>query len=176
MKQKGHIKSNSFKTPENYFSNFSKDLQVRISEEKLKDKFGNENSFSVPKDYFKNFSVNLKANKKRNVFQLLKPYISIAAGIIIVFGIWQIILSNFDNNAFVKNNDSITIEKNNNFEDVEFADNIDYYIDELDLASIQDINFGDEEDVNIDANDDEISEYLIDYADDTDFDEILASL
>jgi len=182
MEEKGHIKNNTFKTPENYFNNFNNEIKIRIIEEQLKDKFGNENPFSVPKDYFQTFSVELKkeTQRKARVIQILKPYISIAAGIIIIFGIWQIIFSNIDKiNTVAEINDTTMIENNINFDDIEFDDlneNIDKYLDGEDIIAV--INYEEEPEQEIDVNvdEDEISEYLIDYIDEADFEEILASL
>ncbi len=181
MEEKEHI-NNTFKTPENYFSNFNNEIQIRIIEEQLKDKFGNKNPFSVPKDYFQNFSVELtkEAKRKTRVIQMLKPYISIAAGIIIVFGIWQIILSNIDKvNAVAEINDTTIIENNINFDNIEFDDlneNIDDYLADEDIIAVMDFEEEPELEIDVNVDEDEISEYLIDYTDEADFEEILASL
>ncbi len=99
MKKSTDIQNNGFNTPHNYFENFNTELQTRIIEEQLKDKFGNKNPFSVPVNYFQNITANIKESKKPSVkiIQLLKPYLSIAAGILFVFGIWQVLLTNIDN-------------------------------------------------------------------------------
>ena len=65
-------KNNGFEIPNNYFQNLSIEMETRVTEEQLKDKFGNKNPFSVPQNYFISFSVNRKKNKSSiKVAQLL---------------------------------------------------------------------------------------------------------
>ena len=69
-------KNNSFEVPENYFDDFSAEIQTKISEELLKDRFGNENPFSVPKNYFENFKARTGKDAVISSFQKIKPYLS----------------------------------------------------------------------------------------------------
>jgi len=181
MKKEQTIKDTKFKIPENYFQNFNDELLIRIIEENLKDRYGNNNPFTVPENYFNLFSVKLetKTNKTGKVIQILKPYLSIAAGILLILGLWQVILTN-------TNNDNITAEtidtiNNNtlNFDNIELADlseTVDDYIDNEDVYDVVNSEEDTEQEIELNASEDEISDYLIDYADENDFDEILASL
>ncbi|MCF6366476.1 MAG: hypothetical protein L3J35_09785 [Bacteroidales bacterium] len=189
MKKTNNIQNNGFKTPENYFKNINDELQIRIAEEQLKKRFGNKNPFSVPENYFFSFSVNIKDEQKpeRKIIQSLKPYFSIAAGIILIVGIWQILLTNIDNSETIsnvidtvtENNPDIFANNTLNFEDIDTTDlnteveNIIYENDANSLIAFTEDNFDNYE---IDVDDESISEYLIDYADDEDYEEILASL
>jgi len=132
VKKTNNIQGNGFKIPENYFQNFNEELQIRIIEEKLKEKFGNKNPFSVPDNYFSGFSVNVNKEQKSKgkIIQLLKPYFSIAAGIILILGIWQVLLVNIDNSKTISNiidtikdnNTEITANNILNFENVDTFD------------------------------------------------------
>lgn len=189
MEQSNNIQNNGFKTPDNYFENFNRELETRMIEENLKDRFGNKSPFTTPKNYFINFSVHINHTKKSSlkVIQLLKPYLSIAAGIIIIFGIWQILLTNIDNSRHVadkidtiKKNNSILLSENTlNLDDIETSElneQFETYIDESDATSLAEYNEKETERFEINATEEEISDYLMDYADDDDYAEILASL
>ncbi len=186
MKQSKHT---GFKTPENYFDNFNNELQTRMIEENLKERFGNKNPFTVPKRYFLNFSMNLNQSKESSgkLIQLIKPYFSIAAGIVIMFGIWQILLTNIDNSQQVTNKidtiktDNTIFLSNNilNLDDIEISDlneQFETYIDESDASALLVYTEDETESFNIDATEEEIYEYLMDYTDNEDYTEILASL
>lgn len=188
MKKINNIQKNGFKTPENYFQNFNEEIQIRIIEEKLKDRFGKKNPFIVPNNYFKNFSVEKEeAKSSGKIIQMLKPYLSIAAGIILLLGFWQIVLMNIDSNenkiSDIRSNNKTKTEilagNTLNFEDIdifELKESADEYINEIDESSI--IDYTSEKTINleIDASEDEITDYLIEYLDENEFDEVLASL
>ena len=189
MKKPTNIQDNGFKTPENYFENFNHELETRMIEENLKERFGNKNPFTVPKNYFLNFSVHLNRTKKSSgkVIQMLKPYLSIAAGIIIMFGIWQILLTNIDSSEHVAgkidtittNNTVLLSDNTLNLDDVEISDlneQFETYIDESDATALFVYTEEETESFEIDATEEEIYDYLMDYADDEDYAEILASL
>lgn len=172
MKKNKDIQKSGFKIPDNYFNNFNEDLKIKIIEDQLKEKFGNKKPFTIPNNYFENFSVKVEKEKApQKIIKLLKPFISIAAGIILIFGVWQFILTNIPENNNFANNNLNKVEETNRLND------LDCYIEDIDLFSIGDIdNEENEESLNIDISEEEISDYLIDYTDEDDFEEILASL
>jgi len=160
---------NPFETPKNYFENFSEEMQIRISEENLKDKFGNSLPFKIPENYFENskksfFERIIKKNRvKKNPILLLKPYLSIAAGLLIVLAVWQLILSNLNfNNSTLSN----TIEINDKKDDSQTAK---IYEDEVilftDVATILEVVSENPEIDNDTLNNDETIDYLADYVD-----------
>lgn len=180
-------KNNSFGVPEDYFESLTDQIQSRISEEKLKEDYGNKNPFTVPKNYFKNFNPKKDINKSIGVIQMLKPYLSIAAGIILVLVIWQITLSVLDNkNAITELNDSALNDQNIqyaeifDFSDVSIAEievQLTDYIDDTDVNSL--IAYTNEEfDQQTNNTEQEAAyEYFIDYSDDySDYEEILAQI
>lgn len=188
MKKSTNINDSGFKTPENYFKNFDVELQIRIIEEYLKERFGNKNPFTVPKNYFQTFSVNLKTagTSSGKVIQMLKPYLSIAAGIIIVFGIWQLLLTNIDSPVSITEQADTVIENNtilsdntinlDDVEEVELNEEFETYISEADANTLIEYTQEENNEFEVDASTEEIYDYLIDYADDEDYDAILASL
>ncbi len=162
---------NPFKTPENYFENFSEEMQIRISEENLKDKFGNSIPFKVPENYFENskkmFIERIKETNriKKNPILLLKPYLSIAAGLLVVLAVWQLVLSNFNfNNSTLSNTNTIEInnEKDNSQTAKIYEDEIILYTEE---ATILEVVNETPEIENDTLNNDETIDYLADYID-----------
>ena len=146
---------NVFKTPENYFNDFQKELETKIVEEKLKEKFGNLNPFSVPDDYFENLDYKIsviKSDKKISTFTLIKPYLSIAACLIIVFGIWQIFFTNFDFDEKytineIETQDTVNIYENYvsmDFSGIDSEIMIDYMEEQEKVSDIE--NFTEEDD------------------------------
>ena len=180
-------KNSSFKVPETYFESVTDEIQTRISEDILLKEFGNESPFNVPENYFKNFNIKIIKNRSSDIIQMLKPYLSIAAGIIFVFVIWQITLSVLDNqNNITELNDSSLFDQNIQFAEIidfsnvstkEMEAEIDYYIEDTDANSL--IAFTNEElDNNTISTEQEAAyEYFIDYSDDySDYEELLAEL
>ncbi len=120
---------NPFKIPENYFEDLSRDLETKMIETKLIEKFGKKTPFNVPKEYFPLLEYRLTSisnkNKITSKILLIKPYLMAAAIIIVMLGIWKIFLQdiNFNTQQFiaktdtVKNQDSIT-ENDFDFDDV----------------------------------------------------------
>ncbi|RLD51527.1 MAG: hypothetical protein DRI94_05805 [Bacteroidetes bacterium] len=179
-------KNNAFNVPENYFDTFAAELEARISEENLKNQFGNRNFFSVPENYFKNFKVQMNP-KKGKIIQLIKPWLSAAAGIIIIFALWQFLLTDIINtNKQAQNHDSLqtnnsTVIANNTLSiddiDIKYLDpEINAYIDEADANTIYEYTDDSEQETVTNTDDETIYEYYIDYADDNDITELLADL
>ncbi|NPA68670.1 MAG: hypothetical protein GXO50_08685 [Chlorobi bacterium] len=173
-------KENAFKIPEDYFNNFSRELETRISEEKLKKQFGNKNPFTVPENYFENFSIKI-TNHKTKIIQIIKPVISVAAGIIVIFALWQIIFTkiNHENNIAGNITDTNKIVNKINNTNIKYSENeIDIYINELDINTIYEYTENNEQDDYeiTDRNDETVYQYFVDYADDNDYTELIAEL
>ncbi|MCF6183761.1 MAG: hypothetical protein L3J56_03885 [Bacteroidales bacterium] len=182
--------NNAFKVPENYFDNFSQEIETRIFEENIKKQFGNKNPFKVPENYFKDFKSDISAKPKSNfakIIRITKPWLSAAAGIIIIFTLWQFLLTGIENkNNQTGNNDSLK-SKNNivianyqpeiNTVDIKYLEpEINAYIDETDADQIyEDVN-EDNNETKINSDDETVYQYFIDYADDNDYTELLAEL
>lgn len=181
-------KNNSFEIPENYFEDFTKELQTKISEENLKEKFGNDNPFVIPVNYFENFYVNIKKDRTiGKTIQLLKPYMAIAAGIVLVFVIWQVVLTSLDNSQpITETSDSTHIEDNILLADIiDFSDidsevienEFDIYIGESDENTIFSLSNIEENKLTLDIDEEAIYEYFIDYSDDIiEYAEVIAQL
>ncbi len=177
-------KNNAFKVPENYFDNFSEELETRIAEENLKKKFGNKNPFGIPENYFNNFKVQIK---KQKIIQILKPWFSAAAGIIIVFALWQFVLSglfNQKNTALkvdsLKINDVSFIAVNkiqfDNIDTTYIEPEINAYIDESDIESLVILSETENPELEMTEDEEIVYDYYIDYSDDVDYSEFLADL
>jgi len=85
-----------FKVPQNYFEDLSSEIRIKILEDGLKENYGSKSPFSVPKWYYESIDPESYKVSKKSIVHFLKPYISIAAGIILIAGIWQIIAVNLD--------------------------------------------------------------------------------
>lgn len=180
-------KNSSFKVPDSYFESVTDEIQTRISEDILLKEFGNENPFNVPENYFNNFNIKINKNRSSEIIQMLKPYLSIAAGIILVFVIWQITLNVLDNkNNITDLNDSLSFDQNIQYADIldfsnvstkEMEAEIDYYIEDTDANSLV-VYTNEEIDNNtINTEQEAAYEYFIDYSDDySDYEELLAEL
>lgn len=178
-------KNNAFKVPEDYFENFSAELETLISEENLKKKFGNKNSFNVPENYFETFSIT-KTKSEKNIFRIIRPWLSAAAGIIIVFALWQFLLTGIDKNNHAQNNDSINkinsyIIANNqiniNDSDLQYLEpEVNEYIDGTDASQLYEYANDETKEDKISVDDETVYEYFVDYADDNDYTELLAGL
>ncbi len=185
MNELNNIDKNSgFKVPENYFNNFSEELEARISEEYLKKNFGNKNPFIIPENYFERFVINNKSRKGK-IIKLIKPWLSAAAGIIIIFALWQFLLTGIENKTEqAQNNDTISdniyfAENTFNFDSAAIQiseDELNTYIDETDPNSIYEYTTDENDDKEIDTDIETLYEYYIDNTDDTDYSEILAEL
>lgn len=68
----------------------------------LLDQIGKKQPFSVPENYFEKFPAELQKKVKSEpagkppVLKVLRPYISIAAGFLLVFALWQLVLQKLD--------------------------------------------------------------------------------
>jgi hypothetical protein len=93
-------KKNPFKTPNGYFDDFTRDLETKISEERIAEKCGKKLPFSVPENYFSEFTEKitertvLRKSSKRKIIPLLAPYAAAAAALIIIFSLWNGLLQN----------------------------------------------------------------------------------
>ena len=191
MKNFNNINNNSaFKVPENYFENFSQKIETRIFEENIKKQFGNKNPFNVPENYFENFKSDIfgkRKNKFARIIKITRPWLSAAAGIIIIFTLWQFLLTGIENkNNHAEDNDSLKSENtfvianyqsDINTIDIKYLEpEINAYIDEADVDQIyEDVN-EDNSEVKINSDDEIVYQYFIDYADDNDYTELLADL
>ena len=181
-------KNNQYKIPENYFEDFTTELQTKISEENIKEKFGNDNHFAVPINYFETFNVKIKRERTiGNTIQLLKPFLAIAAGIILVFVIWQVVLTSMENSQpLTETNDSTNIEDNilladiidfSNIDSTVIENELDIYVEESDENTIVSLSDNEENEFSIDIDIETIYEYFIDYSDDmTEYAEVIAQL
>lgn len=180
-------KTNSYGVPENYFESLTDQIQTRISEEKLKEEYGNKNPFIVPENYFRNFSINKPNNKLTGVIQMLKPYLSIAAGIILVLVIWQITLSVLDSKKTITEfNDNDFYDQNIqyaeifDFSDIDSAEmemKIADYIEDTDANSLIAYTYEETDEITNSTEQEAAYEYFIDYSDDySDYEDILAEI
>ncbi|MEI6865001.1 hypothetical protein [Flavicella sp.] len=136
-----------FKTPENYFEEFSDALFSKMTEDELPNKTG----FKTPPNYFEKFEEELISKlekttpKRKSKVRLLYTVISVAAALFIYFGISQY------NQQKLVTFDSITVT------DIQaYIEAGNMYVDSYTLASI---------DGNLDVNsffDDAISNQEID--------------
>jgi hypothetical protein len=162
-----------FKTPEGYFDNLANDIQLKISEEKLKEKFGNGNPFAVPNGYFENIVAERFILKKLTVFQMFKPYISIAAAILMLSGIWRIITLNInpDSNPSAKidsglRSDSFIAENGidwNKIQKSELENTADFYLDEIDNETFLSLSQAEPKDSLNQKTDESVYDYFVDY-------------
>jgi hypothetical protein len=171
MPQIPNNRQNPFRLPENYFEQFSEDLQIRISEEKLEEKFGKKNPFSVPNNYFENLDFT-SFNKKQTFLPnktkfsiLIKTSFSIAAGVILFFAVRFLF---FDQNTS-KNTANYSISS-----DSLKPTEIDIYedIDESTIVAV----FSEEnkkETISPTISDEEMLNYVADYSDES---ELIAAL
>ncbi len=178
-------KKNAFKTPENYFDNFQDDLQIRISEEKISEYFGKNNPFVVPENYFKeidkeiNQRIKREPGKSRNLYQQIKPYLTLAASVIIIFGVWRAFLNlseNYNKKETDKISEVLVIQDNQDGIELIIKDtavvekHIEEYISDESETVIADM-IVDEADsivINFEFNDDDselIAEYIADNLD-----------
>lgn len=181
-------KENSFGVPDGYFNSVTDQIQSKIAEEKLKDQYGNKNPFTVPQGYFQNFSVNTENSGKGKIISIFKPWLSIAAGILIVFAAWQIVLTSLDTGEssltsvdtsdFTEQLQYAEIFDFSNINDSDLEDAITDYIQEYDEETINAITTEKlEDDTEISEENEIIYEYYIDYSDDySDYEELLAEL
>jgi len=166
-----------FQIPENYFDKLGNEIETRISEERISDSFGKELPFVVPENYFKKLPdllSNKISGKKLSIIQIIKPYLSIAAGLFIVFGVWQIFLTNFESKNITSERNVISkniIEKPISVDSLlsdttiqnSVTDDIAYDFDDELIASV--IYDKTTDDANSESYDATV-EYLADYSDD----------
>jgi len=143
-------------------------------------KYKKSNPFNVPENYFEGFEQKLSEkideieNKNTWTIKSLKPFLSIAAGFLLLFSLWLMFLNKLGNNKMASNEDLteqevifgyfesvnsdelIQILSAEDFNDPDFAINlerdIDLIIDELDesiiIDEIEDLNTLDEPSMN----------------------------
>jgi hypothetical protein len=98
---------NPFKLPENYFNEFSSNFELKIFEEKLKEKFGKKNPFVIPEKYFEKSEKEILSKlENENKFKFLSikkiiPIIGMAASLLIIMLIWQLVLNKADKNKTI---------------------------------------------------------------------------
>ena len=164
---------NPFRLPENYFEQFSEDLQIRLSEEKLKEKFGKKNPFYIPENYFESLNYkfeNLKQLRKINIFSIfIKTSVSIAAGFILFFALRTFIFNNHDSS---KNTASQSISADSlkqNIVESDFYEDIDENTIVSFITEPENIT----DTVSVRNSDEETLNYLTDNTDDV---ELIADL
>lgn len=178
-------KENSFGIPEGYFDSFQDQIQAKIAEEKLMDTYGNANPFAVPEGYFENFTAAKHEHKEGRLLSMLKPWMSVAAGILVVFAIWQIVLNSINTSeGSIAANDSTQLTEYSeifdfsNLNDDDLAEVAADYMYEYDDEALYQLS-GEESENNaeLSINEEIIYEYYIDYSDDySDYEDLLAEL
>lgn len=173
---------NPFKLPENYFSGLSSEIAIKILEEKLIKKFGKKNPFIVPENYFLSSEEKIisrfkkTSNTKAFSLKSISPYISIAASLIIAFGIWQL----FFNDINIKKTKRIISEnaKRQNAKKaasvvtIKFNDALsNQIISSIDEATVIETINEKEDSCYNQINNEAAIEYIADY---TDYEEIIA--
>jgi hypothetical protein len=179
-------KNNTFKVPEDYFDDFTREMQTKIAEENLKSTYGNENPFSVPENYFEDLRIKKEKRLSIGTRQKLRPYLAIAASIVFVFIIWQIALNALDNDTKVVDVDTVVMEEqslyagNIDLSDIDQTDlenEFNIYLNETDLSTIISMTDTTTNGFELNIEKEAIYDYLIDYSDDlSEYDEILAQL
>jgi len=150
----------TFSVPENYFHNFAKDMETKISEAYIKELCGNKSPFSVPRKYFENYSFRVKKSKFSLVLRTLS---GVAAAILIAFTIQQVL---FSSSEIIKNNvaDEILIEDAELYSDAEIYDSETIMYLDIEEDIVEDIQEETNETDDETENSEEL-EYLADYAD-----------
>lgn len=93
-------KNNPFGTPNGYFDNFSRDLESKIAEKRIAEKCGKKLPFTHPMDYFEELTEKLsnktynKTDKRGRILRMFAPYAAAAAGLILIFSLWNVLLQN----------------------------------------------------------------------------------
>lgn len=136
--------TNPFTAPENYFDNFSSEMIIKISEENIKEIAGTKSPFKVPENYFENSEqeINQKIERlikiKKNPIYAIKPYLAIAASLIVVFMLWQIMLNNIKTPKKVNNNtiETVKTEQNENTATTKIYEEQIISIDEMSVLEI----------------------------------------
>jgi len=125
------------------------------------EKYKKENPFKVPENYFEEFpekirnKIDMDASKEvtKSKLMILKPYITIAASFLIIYGLWYLFLEKgISNNHFSSNNTEIMITE------------MDYFLEELEQEELIEIFTGiDTSDTySIAYNEEEMAEILED--------------
>ncbi len=185
-------KKNAFKTPENYFEKFQDDIQIKICEEKISEYFGKSNPFTVPEDYFEKLNeeitqrIKREPGQSRNLYQILKPYIAIAASILIIFGLWRGFLNLSDtvvNDTPINIKEAVLIKDDGNNIEIVISDSlavkehIDEYISDESEEVLAELIDADTDTDTVDvefAFTDEDSELIAEYiADNLDYNDII---
>jgi hypothetical protein len=180
-----HTKRNSFGIPEGYFDSFQDQIQAKIAEEKLMDTYGNANPFAVPEGYSRILTAAKHEHKEGRLLSMLKPWMSVAAGILVVFAIWQIVLNSINTSeGSIAANDSTQLTEYSeifdfsNLNDDDLAQVAADYMYEYDDEALYQLS-GEESENNteLSINEEIIYEYYIDYSDDySDYEDLLAEL
>jgi hypothetical protein len=162
-----------FKVPENYFENLSSEIETTISEEFIKEKVGNKNPFNVPDGYFENFIINPESKQTHKIIKILKPYLSIAAGIIIFAGIFTVSVKLL-NKKEITNILQDSLQKTGN----QFSENVidltkidkkeideraDIFLYEMDSETIINLSETSEHISNSTSDDESVYDYFVDY-------------
>jgi hypothetical protein len=163
-----------FKVPQNYFEDLSSEIRIKILEDGLKEDYGSKAPFSVPKGYFESIDPESYKIPKKSIVHFLKPYISIAAGIILIAGIWQIVAVNLDltdgstsNLDTSKDKDSLYAEfvvDLTTIDTIEIEKKAELYLYEMDNESVYGISESDYQKTSETGDQDEsIYDYFVDY-------------
>jgi len=161
---------NPFRTPDDYFDDFQRDIETRIAEEHIRNLCGRENPFVVPAHYFEMTSNNLRPKHKPKIFSILKPIFAAAAALIFGLLIWNITVSKTEQlitTAHIEVSDYKLNIKSEFIIDQELQDVIiEEYLADVDENLVAEY-FNEEDSVfgteHTETTDDEIVEYLTDY-------------
>jgi hypothetical protein len=173
MAKFGEIKGTNdvFKTPDDYFENLTSEIHTKMVEENLKEKFGNKSPFSVPEGYFENMKGQAFV-KPIGFIRVIKPYISVAAAIIILAGIWQIFITNLDINNYSKvitdtsNKNSLYTDNLlnlNKIEKSEIDETAELYMDLIDNETIFNLSESLNNQIVSQNVDESVYDYFVDY-------------
>lgn len=138
--------------------------KTKINNLKESEKYQKENPFKVPENYFADFpgkirsKINMDASKgvTRSKLMILKPYISIAASFLILFGFWYLFLSKGISYKNLSNDNTETA-----------LTEMDYFIEELKQEELFEIftNIDTFDIYNTAYNEEEMAEILYDIDD-----------
>jgi hypothetical protein len=128
--------------------------------------YSNANPFKVPNGYFADFekelleeiSQNEESIKKVSVINNLKPYLAIAAGFLLIFAIWGVLLKQFDNGSSEKNESAMQYSETRYLESVSSDEMIEMLAKENAISL--DLNLSSDEDVDMIIEELEISDII----------------
>jgi hypothetical protein len=164
------LENNScFKTPAKYFQTVELEIEHKIIEDAIKERCGNTLPFKIPDRYFDSINPEIFIYRKKPAIKFLKPYISIAAGILLLAGIWQIIINQIDSFDIkaLRNNpvqQGYSINNNVTLSDIDLEglnEEAEIFLYDMDQPTI--LSISEQATNQTQTNDDLVYDFFIDY-------------